>query len=477
MNIINRLTIRQLKLNRKRTTVTLLGSIISVAMITAVCTLGISFLDFMQRIIIADEGEWHVLYKDVNKKQLEAIKKDEETKTVILSRDTGYALLKGSQNPNKPYIFIKIIMSRVFEKSRSINRGRIPERPDEIIISQAIITNGKVNCKIEDVLTLDIGKRYSAADTENSQALSQNHSLQKDKDGIKETLSKETTNTYTIVGIMERPSWEPTWSPGYTVLSYVDENSIKSTEKVNASVIVNNINTRLFEHGRNLASHNGIDEVVFNNSLLRYYGVISDNSAKNMLYILSAIIMAIIIIGSVSLIYNAFAISVSDRSRYLGMLSSVGATKKQKRNSVFFEGAVIAVVSVPVGIIAGLAGIGITFFFINPIINNLLTVTEGLRVVVFPITIIIAVLISFATIFISTYVPAKRASNISAIDAIRQTADVKLTGKEVKTSKFTRAVFGIEGDLALKNLKRTKGRYRKVVHFINCLFLVNIAVT
>jgi putative ABC transport system permease protein len=464
MNIINRLTIRQLKLNRKRTTVTLLGSIISVAMITAVCTLGISFLDFMQRIIIADEGEWHVLYKDVNKKQLEAIKKDEETKTVILSRDTGYALLKGSQNPNKPYIFIKEYNEQGFEKFPiKLIEGRIPERPDEIIISQAIITNGKVNCKIEDVLTLDIGKRYSAADTENSQALSQNHSLQKDKDGIKETLSKETTNTYTIVGIMERPSWEPTWSPGYTVLSYVDENSIKSTEKVNASVIVNNINTRLFEHGRNLASHNGIDEVVFNNSLLRYYGVISDNSAKNMLYILSAIIMAIIIIGSVSLIYNAFAISVSDRSRYLGMLSSVGATKKQIRNSVFFEGAVIAVVSVPVGIIAGLAGIGITFFFINPIINNLLTVTEGLRVVVFPITIIIAVLISFATIFISTYVPAKRASNISAIDAIRQTADVKLTGKEVKTSKFTRAVFGIEGDLALKNLKRNKGRYRTTI--------------
>ncbi len=48
--------------------------------------------------------------------------------------------------------------------------------------------------------------------------------------------------------------------------------------------------------------------------------------------------MTVIIIGSVALIYNAFAISVSERSRHLGMLSSVGATKKQKRNSVFFEG-------------------------------------------------------------------------------------------------------------------------------------------
>ena len=70
MNIVNKLTMRQLKLNKKRTIVTIIGTIISVAMITAVCTLGISFLDFMQRLTIADEGEWHVLYEGVNKDQL-----------------------------------------------------------------------------------------------------------------------------------------------------------------------------------------------------------------------------------------------------------------------------------------------------------------------------------------------------------------------------------------------------------------------
>lgn len=464
MNIVNKLTMRQLKLNKKRTIVTIIGTIISVAMITAVCTLGISFLDFMQRLTIADEGEWHVLYEGVNKDQLQAIKKDKETKTVILSRDTGYSLLKESQNPNKPYIFIKEYDENGFDKFPVILiEGRIPESPDEILISQAVITNGKLDYKIGDVLTFDIGQRYSMKNEDNRTPLPQTYSLQEDKDGIQEILSKEITNTYTVVGIMERPSWEPTWSPGYTALSYVDESFLDSAKTINASVIVKNINMGLFEHGRNLASQNGIDEVVFNNSLLRYYGVISDDSTKNMLFTLSAIIMSIIIIGSVSLIYNAFAISVSDRSRYLGMLSSVGATKKQKRNSVFFEGTVIGAVSIPVGILAGLGGIGITFFFINPILNNILTVSGSIRVVVFPITIIIAALISAATIFISTYIPARRASNISAIDAIRQTADVKLTGKEVKTSKITRIIFGIEGDLALKNLKRNKGRYKTTI--------------
>ena len=95
--------------------------------------------------------------------------------------------------------------------------------------------------------------------------------------------------------------------------------------------------------------------------LLRYYGVTANDQLRMTLFSLAGIIMSVIIIGSVALIYNAFAISVSERARHLGMLSSVGATKKQKRNSVFFEGAVIGAISIPIGILAGIAGIGITF--------------------------------------------------------------------------------------------------------------------
>ena len=76
-------------------------------MVTAVATLAVSFMELMKRQTIANEGEWHVLYKDVNKEQLEAIKKDEATKTLVISRDLGYAHLEGSQNENKPYLFIK----------------------------------------------------------------------------------------------------------------------------------------------------------------------------------------------------------------------------------------------------------------------------------------------------------------------------------------------------------------------------------
>ena len=232
---------------------------------------------------------------------------------------------------------------------------------------------------------------------------------------------------------------------------------------VNAYVILQHINDSIFDYGENFAEHNGIEAVSFNHSLLRYYGIIKDDELRLMLFKLSAIIIGIIMIGSVSLIYNAFAISVSERSRYLGMLSSVGATKKQKRDSVFFEGAVIGIISIPIGIIAGIAGLGITFICINPIIKSAMQLTEDFRVVVLPSSILITVIISALTIFISTYIPARKASNVSAIDAIHQVTDVKLTSKEVKTAKLTRKIFGIEGDLGLKNLKRNKRRYKATV--------------
>lgn len=478
MNIINKLTLKQLLLNKRRTLVTIIGVIISVAMITAVASLGISFMDMLKRQIISDEGEWHVLYENVNKTQLEAIKNDDETRRVIISRDLGYAFLEESQNDNKPYVFLKEYSKEGFENFPiKLIEGKLPEKANEIVISESIIKNAKVNYKIGDTLTFDIGKRHFEDEEGNDSILSQVDSLRRYNGTTQEVLIKENTKSYIIVGIIESPKWEYTWAPGYTVLSYVDENIMNSEETVNASVVLNNINSKLFENAENLVSQNSMQEAKFNNELLRYYGVVKSDNLRNMLITLSIIIITIIMIGSVSLIYNAFAISVSERSRHLGMLSSIGATKKQKRNSVFFEGAVIGAISIPIGIITGLVGINITFKFINSMLKGALGLTENLKLVVLPITILTAIMVSIITILISTYIPAKRASNISAIDAIRQTSDVKIKGKEVKTSKLTRKIFGIEGELGLKNLKRNKARYRATVFSLIISMILFLAVS
>jgi len=479
MNIVNQLTLRHLKKNKRRTLVTIVGVIISVAMVTAVATLVVSFMDLLQRQTIASEGEWHVLYENINKDQLEAVKNDSATKTVVISKDIGYAALEGSQNENKPYLFVKAYNTQGFEQFPiHLSEGRLPQAADEVVISEHIETNAKVAFDIGDSLTLDIGERaITEGDINRGIHLGQQFSLQTDDGKVREKLSPTTTQNYTIVGKIKRPNWEPTWAPGYTVISYTDESLLSTQNTVQASVVLKKVTRSLYTHAEQFAEENHIESVRFNYELLRYYGVTNNNSLRNTLLSLSAIIMTVIIVGSVSLIYNAFAISVSERSRHLGMLSSVGATNRQKKNSVFFEGGIIGLISIPIGIICGLAGIGLTFLFINSMIQDALGLTEKLRVVFTPVSIAATCAVSLLTIFISTYIPAMKASRISAIDAIRQTADIKLTGKAVKTSKLVRRLFGIEAEIGLKNLKRNKRRYQSTVFSLIISIVLFLAVS
>ncbi|WP_186577894.1 ABC transporter permease [Aquibacillus kalidii] len=461
MNIINKLTVRHLKKNKRRTLVTIFGVIISVAMITAVATLGVSFIDIMKRQSIAENGDWHVQYKDVNREQLEAIEKDAATSKLVISKDNGYASLEGSDNESKPYLFIKGYNQNGFETFPiDLSSGRLPKSAQELVMNEEVRKISEEKYELGDKVTLSIGQRKMVDD---EVTLTQNDPLQLIDGEVQETLDSMHSNSYTIVGFIKRPTWEPTWSPGYTAITYIDQSALGESDKVNAIVTLDKVSNSLFKHSEQLAEEHDIENIGYNDALLRLYGVTDNDSLRTTLFSLVGIIMVVIFIGSVALIYNAFAISVSERSRHLGMLASVGATKKQKRNSVFFEGAIIGLISIPIGVIAGLGGMAITFYFINTFIDGALGISQKFKVIATPMSILVACVVSIVTIFISTYSPARRASKVSAIDAIRQTHDVKLTEKKVKTSKLVRKLFGIEAEIGLKNLKRNKKRYQATV--------------
>jgi putative ABC transport system permease protein len=463
MNIINKLTLRHLKLNKQRTVVTIIGVILSVSMLTAVPTFVSSFLNMMQRSVIADTGNWHVLYNNVPRQNIDVVMNDKNTAAAALSQDIGYALLDGAKNEDKPYLFLKSYDEQGFATfNLKLVEGRFPKKSSEIVISSRIAENGGVIYKVGDTIHLDVGQRHLEKGG-NNLVLGQDYGFVKQSaDETGERFIPEYAQEYTVTGIISPPNFEQYWAPGYTVISYLDKNELASGETVNISVAWQNVNKQANIHANELAENVGVssDSVSYNRALLRYYGIIDDNLLST-LYALAAFIIVLIIIGSVALIYNSFAISISERSRHLGMLASVGATKKQKRNSVFFEGLVVGIIGIPLGVFFGTLGMGITFVLVQPLLTDVFKV--NLTLVVSPEAILTAVLLSMLTIFISAYIPARRASRISPIDAIRQSQDVKLTGRTVKTSTLTRLIFGFEAELGLKNLKRHSRRYKVTI--------------
>ncbi len=463
MNIINKLTLRHLKLNKQRTIVTIIGVVLAVAMLTAVPVFVASFLDMMQRSVIADTGNWHVLYSDVPRQNIDIVVNDENTASAALSQDMGYARLDGSRNEDKPYLFLKSFDEQGFATyNLKLLEGRFPQKSSDIVISSSIAENGGVVYRIGDTIKLEIGQRHLEQGG-NDLLLGQDHSyVEQSADTTGERFIPEYTREYTVTGIISPPSFEQYWAPGYTVIPFLDKNELAAGATVNISTAWQNVNKEANIHANELAEDMEIssDKVSYNRALLRYYGIIDDNLLST-LYSLAAFMIVLIIIGSVALIYNSFAISISERSRHLGMLASVGATTRQKRNSVFFEGLVVGIIGIPLGVFFGTLGMGITFELVQPLLTDVFKADLGL--VVSSDAIISAVLLSMLTILISAYIPARRASRISPIDAIRQTQDVKLTGRTVKTSRLTRLIFGFEAELGLKNLKRHRRRYKVTI--------------
>lgn len=199
-----------------------------------------------------------------------------------------------------------------------------------------------------------------------------------------------------------------------------------------------------------------------------------------MLYSVCGILIAVIMIGSILVIYNSFAISVSERKKQFGMLSSVGATKKQIQKSVLYEGAILGGIGIPLGILSGIGGIGITLNIVNNILKPMIKnqgLNWNLHLVVSWQAIMIAAVLIAITIYLSVMIPAKRASKISPIEAIRGNDDIKIKAKKLKTRKWIRKLFGIEGELALKNLKRSKKKYRTTVISLMISIILFVSVS
>lgn len=444
MSILNDLTIKNLKLNKKRTIVTIVGIILSTALMVGIGLLFSSFQDYMIRETISYNGKYEAEYGDVSLDKLNSI--DKKDFSYFYQKPIGFSKFD-SANEYKPYIYISSVDKEYFNELHLIS-GRFAENDSELVISNHINTNGGASYKIGDIITLKYGERV----IEGVNTLANNEYYEE------ETLNIVGEKTYTIVGIVERSNFEDYSASGYSTFT-LDMNDKDGT--VNVFVMFNN-KKKIIKQSEDLAKKSGYNNAIsYNSTLLALYGESTYGNIMKSMITMIVIMLSLVSIGCIVVIYNSFAISVMERKKEFGLLSSIGATKKQLSYTVFFEALIEGIIGIILGICGAYIGIGTVILIINNLIGDILVLK--LNLVTNIMFIIIPVIFMILVIFISALVPSRRAAKVSPIEAIRQNDDIKINKKKIKTGKLVNKLFGIEGEIALKNIKRNKKKYRVTI--------------
>lgn len=478
MNILNKLTIKNLKLNKKRSLGTIIGIILSVALICAVSNMVSSFRETLIQNAINESGYWHIRLYNVSNDKLKRLKLNKDIDNIYTISEDGYAKLNTIKNEYKPYLKFYGMNKEAFNNLEfKLIKGRFPKNDNEIIISEHLNKNGKADLKIDDEITVNVGDRVTLED---DYALNDSNPFDKGNEIIKNPNTKK----YRVVGIIKRPdvSFEPTSAPAYTTIttSTNEDNfsvfiSLKNPRDKNSFVEL--LGARNYDEVVNMGINNPRYDYTLNNELLRWEALKFSDSTFSMLLSIAEVVIFIIIFTSIFCIRNSFAISTTEKMRMYGMLSSVGATKKQIKKSVLTEGFILGLIAIPIGIMCGIIAVFVLLKIVNLFLGDFLfNNIDGMVFKVSFVAIIISIILGFVTIYFSAISSAKKASKVSPIDNLRNTNNIKISSKKLKTPKLIKNVFKTGGVLAYKNLKRSKKKYRTTVVSLTVSIFVFISM-
>lgn len=480
MKILNKLTVKNLKLNKSRTIVTIIGIMLSCALIMVVAGMAASAQQTMVNLQINMTGNYDLFVKGANKKIIDNAQANRNVKDIYIKQNLGCAYLPQSKFDTKPYINVVAFNEKSFTDcfNVTLKEGRLPQNGNELVLSQSVIENSKADYKIGDTVALDLGKRVYASGDE---IPLDDTDYFNDTNGT-EKLVDTHKKTYTVVGVFNKVSSSyfaaDSISASSSAFTLAEENadindlfisftSDGEKDYITTSGEILNLTGDDFESLKNnfeVYLENGdFDEADINKDLLRYKGFALSDEYMRMLFSLAVIIIVIIAISSIFVIRNSFAISITEKTKLYGMLASIGATSKQIRHNVLFEGFVLGIIGIPAGILLGVGVIALLVVILNALLENMLNGISFVYAVPWWVAVISAVM-SAVIILFSTLSSAFRASKIAPITAIRGNNDIKINKKKsYKSPKFIKKLFGVGGEIAYKNLKRSKKKYRTTV--------------
>ena len=495
MKILNKLTLKNLRLNKSRTLVTVIGIMLSTALITFVAGIASSAQQTLINLQIYSGGDYEYRFSgNVNNENIEMTENNRNVKSVYYTDSIGCAKMTNPELKHRPYVFIKALSTNAFENcfKTKLSEGRYPENENELVVSNDYVKWSKDKPKIGDTITLEIGDRVS----ENGDVIDPysvyGFSYESDE-SVEENIKVRLQRKYKIVGILSEDSTNAIMvdqnSACVSVFTAADINNLSENAEmyvdltadgeknyISAGAEISGLDEEQVSTYLSQSTYFSVEEwkefyqklpyesFSFNSTLLAYKGIGMSDKKLLVVTLIAVVVIAIIIIASVFTIRNSFAISITEKIKLYGMIASVGATSKQIRKNVLFEGFVLGLIGIPLGLLLGVGVAVLILLLLNVLLKdglNGMTLIYSMPI----LSVLLSVLLSAATIFLSTISSAIRASRIAPIDAIRSSNDVKLGKKQrsLRSPKLIKRLFGVGGDVAYKNLKRSKKKYRTTV--------------
>ena len=452
MNLYTSLTLRYLKQNKRRTLVTIIGIILATALICGIGNICTSFMDYQMRDEIQSSGSFYATFTDIDKEKASVITKSSGVSEYGYKKNLGSVIW---DKKNSTSLDINVFDKNTINSFQiTLKKGSYPKNESELIVTQALLN--KWNKKIGDKITLNLGE------------------LIYDDMGMISKLKNSQKTTFKIVGTLDKAPYN---SKLFAITGF-DINTVNKNEKFDVSICTKNpkdIYKTAISIGKNIGlvqkddpqdeSYNYDEQanlyfkdIEYNEGLLRLLGASSYSNINITLLLIVGLVASLVIIATIATIYNSFSIAISERKKQFAILNSIGATKSQIMKFVFLEGFLVSIVGIPIGLLSGTVAIDIVFKVIKTFFKTSMFGELDLRVVFSPIVLILSTLVILLTIFISALIPAINAAKISPLEAIKNSSNLKV-GK-IKSSKLVKKIFKTEGELAYKNLRRNKGKFR-----------------
>lgn len=464
MSITKKLALRHLKQNKTRSVLTVLGITISVVMLTVIFTCATSFAHYYGERAINTNGNWHFFVKTDYESAKKYLLSDSSLKDIGFEKDLSteeqsYKIYSDKANYLRTGTIYQGDAQYIKDTVTCKYDGALPKSDNEIMVEQSLIKNNGIELKIGDEIKIAVGSRLKG----DFVILPIKGDYQ-----FGERFEKEKDETFKVVGILHNnePTERGAIIRGMSDLKSKNLVAYGKIKKVTpfSYIKINGIYDK-FGFTKKKRAFNVGENTGFLNSRLAFSIDKNDLPQVLKLTAIGIVVFAVIFVSSFAMIYNSFALSVGEQIKYLGMLSSVGATRKQKKKTLYFEGAILGGIGIILGIALGL----LTTFISQSVMNaKIVSIMEGYNDNIKYSTHIslwvlcLIVILAALTVFVSIISPVQKAARITAIDAIRKTDEIKRKGK-IRTPFIITKLFGFEGDIAFKNLRRNGRKSRTII--------------